>query len=1222
VVLFTALIGPHFVDWTDYRQTFERKASAYIGRPVTVDGKASVRLLPTPLLSFTDIHIGDPEHPDVEMERFRAEVELAPLLKGEVRIIQMAVERPRFNIDISGLAENRGVFGGEWRLDLDRISLERLQIIEGSAVVTGGPDGQTWHADAIDAVIEASTLRGPARVEANFTLDGEPVELRLGFGRYTDLDTLAMTVWASSPRFPFTLSTDGTLQLSPQIPPSYEGKVTVEGIKPQGPDAPRSAWADFRASGAFDLEPAALNFKEVQVSYGGMERPLVVEATGQVNFVRPSFDIALSARQIDLDRTLGGGKADPFAIETALASVIELLPLARPPPVDGVLRLDAQGVVVGGSVIQAVGIDLKTAGTSWLVENFAAMLPGDTRVDLNGTLGLSAETTFRGHARIASRRPAAFASWWRGSAGSAREIGSFSVEADLDLSPERQQLSDLIATTADGALAGSVVVHRLANTNENFVDVDLNADRADLLETRALAELLIGKAVQAGDINQMTLSLSAEVLSAGGIEARSVLVEGGMEDGRLNFRRLLVADLAGASVDAHGSIQDPLGTPSGRIDASVKADDISGAAQFLLSVLPENRAVQRLEEVAPILSPMAADISAEAGAAGERISLEVSGSFADTHLSLAAEGAGSLADPETLAGTLKLHVDGEDSAKVLRQLGFDLLPVTAPPLTIDASFDGALGSAGNLKVAGSVAGVDLSYDAATAFSDGRFTAAGDFSTDSDDVGPALMLAGVAMPDLWGGHAVSASGRLEYGGDTLGLALTEATFDGQPVGGTLAANLADGVALSGTLDVADASLPWLAATVVGSVPGVERFRWSDAPFTQVLPENVSLDLTLNAATLDLGVPLPATDAKLDLALADSKLELDLADAALAGGALTGSVEVVMSGGEAEATISSALTGAALQSLVWERVGLPTASGTLDVSFEAAGRGRSMAAIVAALSGSGSFSVSDGRLNALNADALSAVMSLAEGDDDPDEEQARETFATLFGSGALPFGRATGSFSIQNGAIGIPTVSLAAGTTKVLADATLDLNALVLDSEWTVRIDEGGEGEEAQPYVPMTFHGPITHPVRDIDLVPLLDLMRSRFLQRQLKELEELRRQRDEAERREKERRAAEEAAANEAALAAREEAALQAARQTAAEEPVDQLTTGATGSTSGGEPAASSAPLELVPGPPPEPEPTPRPRRRRRAAAPAPAPEPQPQAPLYRTLPNGVVVKVR
>lgn len=1219
-VLFTALIGPHFVDWTSYRETFEREAAAYVGRPVTVQGKASVRLLPTPVLSFTDIHVGDGERPDVEMERFRAEVELAPLLKGEVRVIQMAVERPRFHIDIGGLADNRGLFGGEWRLDPDRVSLERLQIIEGSVLISDSANGRTWQADAVDAVIEASTLLGPGKVEASFLLDGEPVEVRAGLGRYTNLNTVALKLLVSSPRIPVTLSTNGTLHLSAETPPSYEGTATIEGMQPESPEGPRTRWTDFRAAGAFALEPAGLTLQEMQISYGATERPLIVEASGQIDFgAKPRFDIALNARQIDLDRTLAGGEESPFAIETALVSLVELLPRVSPPPLPGTLRLDAQGVVAGGGLIQAVGIDLETIGNSWKVENFAAMLPGDTRLDISGTLGLSSDTTFRGHARMASQRPTAFAAWWRGAAGSAGRIGPFSVEADLDLTPGNQRLSGLRATTAAGAVEGTVDVRRFPQSGHVFVTVDLTAERADLVETRALAELLVGKAVTAGGVDQMTLSFRADELTAGGVEAQSVLVEGGLENGRLNFRRLSVADLAGASISANGSIQDPFGTPYGRIDASVRADDIGGAAKFLVSVLPESRAARHFEDVAPVLSPVVADISAEAGAAGERVSLELTGSFADTHLSLQAEGAGSLAAPETLAGTLRLRADGEDSAKVLRQLGFDVLPVSSAPLRINADFDGALASEGRLRVEGAVAGIDVTYDGKTALSDGHIALAGDFTAESADIDAALLLAGVAVPGVGEGHAAFASGRLEYGSEELRLTLSDGHFDGRQIGGSLAADFRSGIDLSGSLELTDASLPALAALAVGVAPTVERYNWSDAPLTRTLPENISVDFNLSAGRLDLGAPIEATEAKLDFALGeDGKLEIELSESAFAGGSLRGLIGATRSEGQVGLSIRAELEDVALQALVWERVGLPTASGTLDLSFEAEGSGRSIAGIIATLSGSGSFSVSEGRLNSLNADALTAVMAAAEGEADPDEDAAREIFASLFASGALAFGRATGSLALANGVVSVPTVSLSAGTTKVLAGAMFDLNTLALESQWTVRIEEGGQ-EEAQPYVPVTFSGPIMRPQREIDLDPLLNLLRSRFLQRKLEELEELQRQQEEAERRADEEAARQ--AAEEAERLAAEEAALEA-----------ELTTGATESTvTEGQPspasqpsaAAVSAPIDLVPPAPPEAaEPQPAPRPARQTQPPAPEPQPVEQRPVYRTLPNGVVVKVR
>ena len=67
------------------------------------------------------------------MERFRAEVELAPLLKGEIRIIHMVLERPRFSVDIAGLAEEgAGALGRAWKIDPQRVSLARLEVVEGT----------------------------------------------------------------------------------------------------------------------------------------------------------------------------------------------------------------------------------------------------------------------------------------------------------------------------------------------------------------------------------------------------------------------------------------------------------------------------------------------------------------------------------------------------------------------------------------------------------------------------------------------------------------------------------------------------------------------------------------------------------------------------------------------------------------------------------------------------------------------------------------------------------------------------------------------------------------------------------------------------------------------------------------------------------------------------------------------------------------------------------
>ncbi len=1220
MILFTALIGPHFVDWTSYRQTFEREASAYVGRPVTVAGKASVRLLPTPVLSFTDVNVGDPAAPDVKMERFRAEVELAPLLRGQVRVIHMTLERPVFHFDVASLAEGHEALAGAWRVDAEQISLERLEIAEGSATIIDSRSGEEWNAEGIDATVEASTLMGPGKLEADLKLDGEPMSLSVAFGRFADgVVTAKATV--RSPDYPVTLATDGKLALAAGEPPKYEGTATVAGIEPLNSETPRSPWADFRASGGFALESTDLSVNSMQLSYGATERPLIMQASGKLDFAgAPRFDLSLTARQIDLDRTLGGSTDVPVAIESAVHALADRLPALPLPPIPGVLHLEAQGAVVGGAVIQNVAADLSTGDAAWQVDSFSALLPGETEIDLKGKLGVASDLTFAGHARIASRRPAAFAGWWRGEVGSATKIGRFVLDADVDLKPDEQHLADLTVATGAGTMRGSVDIRRFTQSGRYIVSVDLSADRADLVETRALAELLAGQSA-ASNIEQMTLSLKADVVSAGGVDARSVAIKGGFEGGALDLRQLSVADLAGASIDARGSIRDPLGKPSGNIDASIKADDFTGAADFLASLAPESRIARRLKDVAPILSPVVAEVSAEAGASDGKLSLTLTGSFAATHLTLEGDGTGSLDDLSTLSGSLKLHADGEDSGTVLRQLGLGALPVRSGPLKLDADFEGALAEQGKLKLTGSIAGVDLSYDGTTALRDGEPALTGAFKAKTADVDPLLLLAGIAAPGVGEGHAASGSGHLEYSGGKVSVVIDKGTFDGAPMSGALDATFEPKMQLSGALDLTAVSVPALAGLAVGVAPGVGDTGWSDTPFASPLPEGVAVDLTLNASTLDIGAPLAATDAKLAVELAGGMLQLDLASAVFAGGALKGAISAAISGGEAELSLRGSLSGGALEDVVWARSGLPAASGRLDTSFELAGRGRSTAGVVATLSGSGSFAVDDGRLNDLNPEALTAVMAIAEGKKEPDETKARETFASLFGSGALDVGRVAGSFAVSAGIMSIPTVSLQAGATAVLADATFDLNRLTLQSQWAVRTGEVSP-DQAQPYVPIRFSGDIADPDRQIDLDPLLNLMRSHFLQRQLSELETLEAERKRVQAEEAARKAAEEQAATPDAPVATGTTPDAGATPDTGTAPAPAAEPIAAPPTA--EPPAVAPPIELMPEPTPTPEPAPAPAPTQSPAS-SPAPRsaaPAKPSPEYRMLPNGTIIKIR
>ena len=102
VALFAALIAPFFIDWTAYRTDFEREATHILGQPVHVEGTAKVRILPLPSVTFTDLTVG--ENPDgtpmMTVESFSMHAELMPFLSGQVRIVDMLLEKPDVTVTV------------------------------------------------------------------------------------------------------------------------------------------------------------------------------------------------------------------------------------------------------------------------------------------------------------------------------------------------------------------------------------------------------------------------------------------------------------------------------------------------------------------------------------------------------------------------------------------------------------------------------------------------------------------------------------------------------------------------------------------------------------------------------------------------------------------------------------------------------------------------------------------------------------------------------------------------------------------------------------------------------------------------------------------------------------------------------------------------------------------------------------------------------------------
>ena len=101
LALVAALVGPHFVDWTQYRATFEREATRLAGQPVRIGGAIEVRLLPTPSVQLGRVEIGSAGKPQAKVQEIYAELALGALMRGSVRAAELRIAGPEVSLNLA-----------------------------------------------------------------------------------------------------------------------------------------------------------------------------------------------------------------------------------------------------------------------------------------------------------------------------------------------------------------------------------------------------------------------------------------------------------------------------------------------------------------------------------------------------------------------------------------------------------------------------------------------------------------------------------------------------------------------------------------------------------------------------------------------------------------------------------------------------------------------------------------------------------------------------------------------------------------------------------------------------------------------------------------------------------------------------------------------------------------------------------------------------------------
>jgi uncharacterized protein involved in outer membrane biogenesis len=1088
---------------------------------VHVLGTARASILPSPSVTFTNVVVGDPDKPLMTVSRFAATVELVPLIGRQIRVLAMRLDEPVIHVavDASGAADWLAFAHSTDALAPDSVALTDVSIRHGALDYSDASNGVAFSMSNVNAAVESPSLVGPWKVSGTWGADSRS-HFAIATGRRLDDGSIRVKVDASSADWPVKAGLDGSLSVTPADGVKYAGTYDLEQVAAvprsgAGADAPQTSAtvADgWESQGSFTLTRENVVIDKAVVSHNAADGGTSVAGALTVGFGRQAaFDATVEAKQLDLDRALGGSASQPVRVADLATELVGFAADAPAPPLPGRLTVNLPAVVIGGAVAQNVTLVAATAPDGWQISSFTAGLPGDAAISASGKLSTGRQLGFAGQLDVAAGEPQVFAGWWRGTAPpvSAAPLLAFALTGDAAIGIDRFAVDSATAHIGDSTMTGSFSWSRDRQYHRE-IDADIKADQVDLDALGALTGMVTGASL--GDIRALAdsyqLRFAADSLTAEGVTASRIAVDAGYAGDTLKVVQISAGDIGGASLRVTGGRIDGLSTASasGHLEAHVDATKFDGLVRLAGLLVPGTTIANWLGSHAASLAPASVDVRVAAPAkdGNGAYGVELSGKAGPTALNVLMESDTRPADVWTGNDRVSLKLDSADSAAFARQLGINAASVAndgGAHLALKMSGPPAKGLVTALD--GSFAGLGLDASGTTTFDAATRPAfAGTLKATSDDIRPLLAAASLTLPGLNDNAGLSLSGAATASQAGLALDWRNGAIAGRSIGGKITLSpLAGHWRLSGALDVDLVDVSWLTALGLGAplAPAEKAGApWSKAPLSPVDPGVVTADLTLAIDRLALPGALSVERAKAILGETADGVNVTVTDGALAGGKFGGTLSMRNPDGNASLTAQLTVRGAGLAPFVWGQGDAPVADGTFDFTANVAANGADVAALVASATGGGTLALHQTSVHGLNDNALAPIIGASDIGEQYSEDALRSAVESQIGASSIKVADAGGAFAVAGGVARFSGFSVDTASLSLAGDTAFDFNRMTLDSDWTCTFKSvGDDGQPAN--IGIAFRGPIAAPVRMVDVVPLSSFLSTRQASRMMQTL---------------------------------------------------------------------------------------------------------------------------
>ncbi|OBQ95339.1 AsmA family protein [Mesorhizobium sp. AA23] len=1128
LVLCAALVVPYFVDWTGYRADFEREASTILGRKVTVKGDATARLLPFPSVTFSNVEVagGPGGQPAMTMETFSMDAELAPFLRGELLIFDMRLVHPKATIDVAGDGTVDWAIRPSTPFDPGQIAIEKLTVTEGQIELRHAAGGRSHFISEINSTVSAKSLAGPWRMDGSLRFDGLRTEVSASTGRTEADGQMRVRLKADPDAYPLIIETDGNAGIVKGAA-VYSGQFKVSASDKNGADRSsaelRGTDAEpvkvsagkpdpgFRLNGKFALDHQKLGVDEFRFETGPLDNPYTADGKASVDLgLKPHFSIEANGAQVQFDEAVGASAGAGLTLDQRIAAFEQTLQHMPKPTIPGTVEVRLPAVVAGDTTVRDVRLSAEPAEGGWSVKSLAATLPGRATLEADGMLNVEDHFGFTGSLLLAVGQPSGFAAWLSKDVDDAiRRLPAAGFKAKVDLSENRQSFSDLELILGKAKFSGRIDSSQPDGARPSVL-MQLEGGELDVDGLAAFASIFVSdKGANRFSDRDLDFQIKAGPVSAAGLTADTVDTALRLRKGLLEIDRLSVGGLAGASISATGRIKDFPESPTGKLDASVVAVDLKPLIDVAAQHYPDNQVLKglaaRVAAYPELFQDARIDLVTSAADNGDGttgLALSAQGKAGGSAFSASLSGRGTRDRLPDAPVSITFNARNENAATLLALYGLPALPLgMLGQATTDITAKGSLG--GGLATSFNLTADDFraSFDGTIAETEQGATAKGKVNLDAADIEPWLMTTGVGLPGMGTGTSASLASDADFGNGLLVLSGLSGAINKATVSGDVNADMKDGLPhLAGALALDELDLDPLAVSLFGdqSFLAGKDGGWPTTPFSRKSTLPFSADLDLNTAALAAGPFATAHDATLSLKLDREGIRVSDLKAKLYEGTLTGLFELKNTEGTGLLSGQLKLAGSDLTAV------LPGAgiSGSGDISAALSTSGKSVDAMIAALSGSGTAALKGLTIAGINPDAFAPVIAKADAiGRDIDAAKTAGFAPEIAGQGSFAAGNTDIPFTVANGTLRAPPISLDNPAATLSADVTADLDASTLAAKGAITYRPGDEAlVGSEPAVNFSLAGQIGATSLQFDSAPLAQFLTQRALEKEQQRVE--------------------------------------------------------------------------------------------------------------------------